>query len=109
MEKHLKTKLTELSKHFEIKSSQQAIWEEYTKLIEMLSELHLKKRSNKDTDAATISPYQNETTTTYQKILSRIAKATSKLLKELTKDQQRILHLLNFELVMLPFRQQMQH
>ena len=107
MEKYLKTKLTELSKHFEIKSSQQAIWEEYTKLIEMLSELHLKKQSE-DTDAATISPYQNETTTAYQKILTGIAKATSKLLKKLTKDQQRILHLLNFELVMLPFRQQMQ-
>lgn len=108
MEKYLKTKLNELSEHFEIKSSQHAAWNEYTRLIEMLSEQHVKKPSD-DADATTISRYRAEMATVFPKELSRIAKATSKLLKALTDDQQKILHLLNFELVMLPFRQQKQH
>jgi hypothetical protein len=103
MHEHFGTRLNELSKRLNIKSSQQATWEEYAKLIEMLAEQPVKKPSD-DADTATISLYHAESATEFSRKLAKIADATSKFKAVLTEDQQTILHVLNFEWVMFHFR-----
>lgn len=103
MHEHFGTRLNELSIRLEIKSSQQANWEEYARLIEILAEQPVKKQ-NDDADTATTSRYRAESATEFSRKLTMIADATSKFKAVLTEDQQTILHVLNFEWVMFHFR-----
>lgn len=86
---HLKARLDKLAGRLEIKASQQAIWGEYVKSVEMVAEQNVKK-PNDDADATTISRYRAERATEFAKKLNTISDATSKLQAVLTEDQQKI-------------------
>jgi hypothetical protein len=91
MHEHFKARLDKLANRLEIKSSQQAAWEEYAKSVESLAE-HGAKRPAHDADAATISRIRADRATESAKKLTVIADATAKLQKALTEDQQKILN-----------------
>jgi hypothetical protein len=105
MDENFGVRLKELSRRLEIKSSQQAAAEEYFNLIEILAEPQC-TNSSEDVDAASICHRHTEKATEFSKKLAKIAYATSKFQAVLTEDQQKILHVLNFEWVMLNCRQQ---
>jgi hypothetical protein len=90
MHEHMKARLDKLAERLEIKSSQQAAWEEFAKSVEPLVEPGVKK-PNDDADAATIVRYRAERATEFAKKLTGIADATAKLQKILTADQRKIL------------------
>ncbi len=92
--------MNELSERLEIKSSQQEAWNEYANLISMIEEQQVKK-TNDDSDSVNISPCKAERETEFLSKLSRIADATSKFKAVLTEEQQKILHVFNFEWIML--------
>jgi hypothetical protein len=89
MHEHMKARLDKLAERLEIKSSQQAAWEEYATSVEHLVERSVKK-PNDDADAATISRYRADRATEFAKTLNGIAEATAKLQKVLTDDQRKI-------------------
>lgn len=91
MHEHMKARLDKLAERLEIKSSQQAVWEEFAKSVEPLLERSVKK-PNDDADAATIARYHAERATEFAKKLTVIADATAKLQKVLTEDQRKILN-----------------
>jgi len=91
MHEQMKDRLDKLAERLEIKSSQQAVWEEFAQSVEMLAEQHVKK-PNDEADAATISRYQAERATEFSKKLAKIAGATAKLQTALTEDQRKILN-----------------
>jgi len=91
MHEHMKDRLDKLAERLEIKASQQAAWEEFTKSVGMMAERSVKK-PNDDADAATISRYRAEKATELAKKLTMIADATAKLQKALTEDQRKILN-----------------
>jgi len=91
MHEHMKVRLDKLADRLEIKSSQQAVWDEFAKSIQMLAERHVKE-PNDDADAATISRYKAERAAEFAKNLSRIADATAKLQTALNEDQRKILN-----------------
>jgi len=76
-------------------------------LIKMLADQQVTK-PNDDADTATISHRRTERAAEFSKRLARIAYTTSKFQTVLTEEQQKILHVLNFEWVMLYCRQQVQ-
>jgi hypothetical protein len=84
-------RLNKLAERLEIKSSQQAAWEEFAKSIETLTEPSA-KRPNDDADAATVSRYRADRAAEFAKKLSVIADATAKLQKVLTEDQRKVLN-----------------
>jgi len=88
-EHHLKARLNKLSERLEIKASQQAVWEEYAKSVEMLAEHH-ENKPGADADAATISRDRAERATEFAQKLTKVADATSKLQAVLTDDQKKI-------------------
>ena len=90
MHDHLKARLDKLAERLEIKASQQAVWEEYAKSVEMLADRTTKK-PNDDADAATISRYRAESATEFADKLNKIADATAKLQAALSADQRKIL------------------
>ncbi len=89
MHEFMKSRLDKLSGRLEIKSSQLAIWEEFSKSVELLSERHVKEPSH-DADAATVSRYRAERAAEMAKNLATIADATAKLQSVLTDDQKKI-------------------
>jgi hypothetical protein len=91
MHEHMKVRLDRLAERLEIKSSQQAVWEEFAKSVEMLADRNAKK-PNDDADAATISRYRAEKATEFANKLNRIADATAKLQTALSEDQRKILN-----------------
>ena len=90
MHDHMKARLDKLAERLEIKASQQAVWEEYAKSVEMLADRATKK-PNDDADAATISRYRAERATEFAGKLSKIADATARLQAVLSADQRKIL------------------
>jgi hypothetical protein len=87
----MRARLDKLAERLEIKSSQQAAWEEFTKSIEPLLEQHVKNPDD-DADAAAIARFRAERATEFARKLAGIADATAKLQKVLTADQQKILN-----------------
>ena len=90
MHEHMKARLDKLADRLEIKASQQAVWEEFAKSVEMLADRNTKK-PNDAADAATISRYRAERATEFANKLSKIADATAKLQAALSEDQRKIL------------------
>jgi LTXXQ motif family protein len=90
MHEHMKVRLDKLAERLEIKSSQQAVWEEFANSIEMLADRNVKK-PNDDADAATISRYRAERATEFSDKLTKIADATAKLQAALSVNQRKIL------------------
>lgn len=90
MHDHMKIRLDKLAERLEIKSSQQAVWEEFAKSVETLADRNAKKPGD-DADAATISRYRADRATEFASKLSRIADATAKLQAALSADQRKIL------------------
>src|SRR5208282_2411668 len=91
MHEHMKAELNKLAERLEIKSSQQAAWEEYANSVNALAERSMKK-PNDDSDATTISRYRADRASEFAKKLAVIADATDKLQKALTEDQRKILN-----------------
>ena len=85
----INSRLNKLAERLEIKSSQQATWEEYAKSVGTLAE-RSSKRPNDDADAATLSRYRADRATELARKLSVIADATAKLQKVLTEDQRKV-------------------
>lgn len=90
MQEHMKARLDKLAERLEIKSSQQAVWEEFSKSVETLADRNGKKPGD-DADAATISRYRADRAAEFASKLSRIADATAKLQAALSADQRKIL------------------
>jgi len=90
MQEHMKIRLDKLAERLEIKSSQQAVWEEFAKSVEMLADRNAKKPGD-DADAASISRYRADRATEFAKKLTKIADATAKLQAALSADQRKIL------------------
>jgi phage gp16-like protein len=86
MYEHIKIRLDKLSERLEIKSSQLAAWDEYSKSVEGLVEPN-SNRSKEDADAQTIARYRADRAASVAKKLSVIADATAKLQSVLTEDQ----------------------
>jgi hypothetical protein len=91
MHEHMKVRLDKLAARLEIKSSQQAVWEEFAKSVEMLADRNAKK-PNDDADAATISRYRAERATEFANKLTKISDTTAKLQTALSEDQRKILN-----------------
>jgi len=91
MHEHMKARLDKLAQRLEIKSSQQAVWEEFAKSVEVLADRNVKKPGD-DADAATISRYQSDRATEFSKKLTVVADATAKLQAALTENQQKTLN-----------------
>lgn len=89
MHEHMKDMLDRLADRLEIKASQQTVWGEFAKSVEMLSERNVKEPSV-DADATAISRYRAERATDFAKKLTVIANATARLQKMLTEDQRKI-------------------
>lgn len=89
MHEHMKARLDKLAGRMEIKASQQAVWEEFAKSVETLSERSVKKPGD-NADAAAISRYRAEKATEFAKKLTKIADTTAKLQEALTEDQRKI-------------------
>jgi hypothetical protein len=87
----MKVRLDKLAERLEIKSSQQAAWEEFAKSVEVLADRNPKKPKD-DADAATISRYRAEKATEFANKLTKIADATAKLQTALSEDQRKILN-----------------
>ncbi len=85
----INSRLSNLAERLEIKSSQQATWEEYAKSVEALAQ-QSSKRPNDNADAATLSHYRADRADDFAKKLNVIADATAKLQKVLTEDQRKI-------------------
>ena len=90
MHGHIKARLDRLADRLEIKASQQAVWEDFAKSVEMLADRNVKK-PNDDADAVTISRYRAERATEFANKLTKIADATAKLQSALSEDQRKIL------------------
>ena len=91
MHEQMKVRLDKLAERLEIKSSQQAAWEEFAKSVEVLADRNTKKPKD-DADAATISRYRAEKATEFANKLTKIADATAKLQTALSEDQRKILN-----------------
>ena len=91
MKEHMKARLDKLAERLEIKSSQQAAWEEFAKSVGMLADRSVKKPDD-NADAATIARYRAERATQFAKKQAMIADATAKLQAALTEDQRKILN-----------------
>lgn len=91
MHERIKVRLDKLANRLEIKSSQQATWDEFGKSVQMLAERHVKE-PNDDADAATISRYKAERATEFARNLSKIADATAKLQSTLNDEQRKTLN-----------------
>ena len=91
MHEHMKGRLDKLATRLEIKSSQQAVWEEFAKSVETLAERNAKKPSD-DADAATISRYRAERAAAFTNKLTKIADSTAKLQAALSEDQRKVLN-----------------
>ena len=89
MHEHIKIRLDKLSQRLEIKSSQLAAWNEYSKSVESLVEPDSNK-PKEDADAQTIARYRADRATGMAKQLSMIADTTAKLQSVLTEDQRKI-------------------
>jgi hypothetical protein len=98
-------RLKELFERLGIKYSQHAIWKEYAELIGALLGQSVKQPSDdEDINANSRNVIENE----FFRQLAKISNSTSKLQAVLTEDEQKILHLLNFEWVKLHCRKKMQ-
>jgi hypothetical protein len=98
--------LKELFNRLDSKYSNQNTWNEYVKLIGML----LKQCVKEPSDADDInSPLRTKMANELPKRLARISEATSKLRAVFTADEQKTLHLLNFEWVKLYCKMLMQY
>jgi uncharacterized phage infection (PIP) family protein YhgE len=86
----IKGRLDKLADRLEIKSSQQAVWEEFAKSVEMLADRNVKKPGN-DADATAITRYRAERASELANKLSKIADATAKLQSALSDSQRKIL------------------
>jgi hypothetical protein len=92
MQEYMKIRLAKLAERLKIKSSQQAVWEEFSKSVEMLADRNEKKpNADADADAATISRYRADRAAEFANKLSRITDATAKLQAALPPDQRKIL------------------
>jgi len=89
MHEHIKNRLNKLSERLEIKSSQLAAWDEYSRSVESLVEPNSNK-PKEDADAQTIARYRADRATGMAKKLSVIADTTAKLQSVLTEDQRKI-------------------
>ncbi|MGA9665316.1 MAG: Spy/CpxP family protein refolding chaperone [Gallionella sp.] len=89
MHEFMKSRLDKLEGRLEIKSSQLATWEGFSKSVELLSERHVKEPSP-DADAATVARYRADRAAEMAKNLAAIADATAKLQSVLTDDQKKI-------------------
>lgn len=97
--------MNELLERLDNKYSHQATWNEYVKLTGMLLGPSGKKPND---DEETYSPSRTEMANEFSKSLIMISTATSKLLTVFNEDEQKLLHLLNFEWVKLYCRKLMQ-
>ncbi len=88
-QEHMKIGLDRLAQRLEIKASQQAVWEDFTKSVEMLTDQNAKKPDD-DADAATIAHYRADRAAVFASKLNRIADATSRLQAMLSEDQRKI-------------------
>jgi hypothetical protein len=91
MHEHMQARLDKLADRLEIKPSQQAAWEEFSKAVETLTEGGAKKPDD-GADAAAIARYRAERATEFARKLTAIADATAKLQTVLTEDQKKILN-----------------
>ncbi len=90
IKEHMKARLDRLAGRLEIKASQQAAWEEFSKSVAMLAERHVKAPAD-DADAATISRYRADRAAEFAKKQAAVADATAKLQAALTEAQRKIL------------------
>jgi hypothetical protein len=90
MQEHIKIRLDRLAQRLEIKASQQPVWENFAKSVEMLADGNAKK-PDMDADAATIARYRADRASEMAGKLSRIADATAKLQAALNPDQRKVL------------------
>ncbi len=90
-EKHeyMKTGLDKLAARLEIKSSQQAAWDDFSRSVETLAERHAKEPKD-DADAAAILHYHAERATEFAKKLTVVADASTQLETVLTDNQKRV-------------------
>lgn len=88
-QEHMKIGLDRLAQRLEIKASQQAVWEDFTKSVETLADQNGKKPGD-DADAATIARYRADKAAEFASKLNKIADATSKLQAVLSEDQRKI-------------------
>ena len=91
MHENIKARLSRLAERLEIKASQQAAWETFSKSVEALADQNTKK-PNEEADAATIVRYRADRAAELAKKLGVIADATGKLQKVLEEDQRKILN-----------------
>ena len=89
MQEQMKARLNKLAERLEIKSSQQAVWEEFVNSVGTLTEQGV-KTPGEDADAATVARYRAERANDVAKKLTGIADATATLQKVLTEDQRKI-------------------
>lgn len=91
IQERMKAGLDKMAERLEIKASQQASWEEFSKAVSALAEQSVKKPSD-DADAATVSRYVAERASAFAKKLTRVADATARLQTALTESQRKILN-----------------
>jgi hypothetical protein len=91
MHERMQVRLDKLAQRLEIKTSQQAVWEDFAKSFETLAERNA-KIPGKDADAATIARFRAEQASDFARKLTRVADATAKLQAVLTEDQRHILN-----------------
>lgn len=91
MHEHMKARLDKLAGRLEIKASQQAAWEEFSKSVEAMAERQANKPSD-DADAAAIARYRADRAAGFAKKMAAIADATAKLQAVLTDSQRKILN-----------------
>lgn len=91
MHEHLQARLDKLAQRLEIKASQQPVWEDFARSVEMLADGNAKK-PGMDADAAAIARFRAERATEFAGKLARIADATAKLQAALSGDQRKILN-----------------
>lgn len=85
---YMKARLDKLAARLEIKSSQQAAWDDFSRSVETLAERHAKEPKD-DADAAAILHYHAERAAEFAKKLTVIADASAKLETVLTDDQKK--------------------
>lgn len=83
-------RLDRLAERLEIKSSQQAVWDEFAKSLQALAE-HDGQRPGGDADASVIARYRADRAAELAGKLGRVADATAKLRTALNEDQRKTL------------------
>ncbi len=88
MHDYLQTRLNRLAERLEIKSSQQAAWDEYSSAVSAMTEQNVAQPADA-ADAAAIARYRADRAAELSGKMSKIADATSNLQSVLTEEQRK--------------------